>query len=67
MANVQLTLVQVRILSIEKSQVLRTGDRAQVSFEFMNTPEFVKKGQKLLFRELSHFPKSIVQDIGLPR
>ncbi|KAH9818351.1 P-loop containing nucleoside triphosphate hydrolase protein [Melampsora americana] len=43
----------VRILDIEKSKVLRTGDRAQVSFEFMNNPEFVKKGQKLLFRELS--------------
>ncbi|KAG0144970.1 hypothetical protein CROQUDRAFT_659278 [Cronartium quercuum f. sp. fusiforme G11] len=41
----------VRILDIEKSKVLRTGDRAQVSFEFMNNPEFVKKGQKLLFRE----------------
>ncbi|POW11017.1 hypothetical protein PSHT_08625 [Puccinia striiformis] len=43
----------VKILSIEKSQVLRTGDRAKIKFEFMKQPEFVKLGQKLLFRELS--------------
>ncbi|KAI7945235.1 hypothetical protein MJO28_010930, partial [Puccinia striiformis f. sp. tritici] len=41
----------VKILSIEKSQVLRTGDRAKIKFEFMKQPEFVKLGQKLLFRE----------------
>ncbi|PLW12307.1 hypothetical protein PCANC_16886 [Puccinia coronata f. sp. avenae] len=41
----------VKILSIEKSQVLRTGDRAKIKFEFMKQPEFVKPGQKLLFRE----------------
>lgn len=41
----------VKILSIEKSKVLRTGDRAKVKFEFMKQPEFVKLGQKLLFRE----------------
>ncbi|MBW0478102.1 hypothetical protein O181_017817 [Austropuccinia psidii MF-1] len=41
----------VKILAIEKSQVLRTGDRAHVKFEFMKQPEFVKVGQKLLFRE----------------
>ncbi|KAA1118187.1 hypothetical protein PGT21_033141 [Puccinia graminis f. sp. tritici] len=38
-------------LSIEKSKVLRTGDRAKIKFEFMKQPEFVKLGQKLLFRE----------------
>lgn len=41
----------VKILSIEKSKVLRTGDRAKIKFEFMKQPEFVKLGQKLLFRE----------------
>jgi hypothetical protein len=31
--------------------VLRTGDRANVQFEFISQPEFVKEGMKLLFRE----------------
>ena len=31
--------------------VLRTGDRANVQFEFISRPEFVKEGMKLLFRE----------------
>lgn len=41
----------VKILSIEKSQVLRTGDRSKIKFEFIKHPEFIKLGQKLLFRE----------------
>lgn len=31
--------------------VLRTGDRATVTFEFISHPEFIKEGMKLLFRE----------------
>ncbi len=31
--------------------VLRTGDRATVTFEFISTPEYLKEGMKLLFRE----------------
>jgi GTPase len=31
--------------------ILRTGDRATVQFEFIKNPEFIKPGQKLLFRE----------------
>lgn len=31
--------------------VLRTGDRASVTFEFVSHPEFIKEGMKLLFRE----------------
>jgi GTPase len=31
--------------------VLRTGDRATVEFQFITHPEFIKVGQKLLFRE----------------
>lgn len=31
--------------------VLRTGDRATVTFEFVSHPEFIKVGMKLLFRE----------------
>jgi len=31
--------------------ILRTGDRANVQFEFISHPEFVKEGMKLLFRE----------------
>ena len=31
--------------------ILRTGDRATVTFEFISRPEFIKEGMKLLFRE----------------
>jgi GTPase len=42
----------VRIVSIDHPQnLLRTGDRASVIFEFIAHPEFVKAGMKLLFRE----------------
>ncbi|KAH9998517.1 P-loop containing nucleoside triphosphate hydrolase protein [Russula compacta] len=42
----------VRIVSIGHPQnLLRTGDRATVVFEFIAHPEFVKAGMKLLFRE----------------
>jgi hypothetical protein len=42
----------VRIVSIDHPQnLLRTGDRALVLFEFIAHPEFVKAGMKLLFRE----------------
>ncbi|KAI0049854.1 P-loop containing nucleoside triphosphate hydrolase protein [Auriscalpium vulgare] len=42
----------VRIITIDHPQnLLRTGDRATVTFEFIAHPEFVKVGMKLLFRE----------------
>ncbi|KAH9949572.1 P-loop containing nucleoside triphosphate hydrolase protein [Amylocystis lapponica] len=42
----------VRILNMDHPQgVLRTGDRAIVTFEFISHPEFIKEGMKLLFRE----------------
>jgi GTPase len=42
----------VRILSMDHPQgILRTGDRATVTFEFITQPEFIKEGMKLLFRE----------------
>ncbi|KAL6310337.1 P-loop containing nucleoside triphosphate hydrolase protein [Sparassis latifolia] len=42
----------VRIVGMDHPQgVLRTGDRATVTFEFISQPEFIKEGMKLLFRE----------------
>ncbi|KAF8754179.1 Elongation factor Tu GTP binding domain [Rhizoctonia solani] len=43
----------VRIIGIKDHAqgVLRTGDRATVEFEFISTPEYIKEGMKLLFRE----------------
>ena len=42
----------VRIVGMDHPHgVLRTGDRANVQFEFISRPEFVKEGMKLLFRE----------------
>lgn len=53
----------VRIVSIDHPQnLLRTGDRATVRFEFISRPEFVKVGMKLLFREGK--TKVIVDSIG---
>lgn len=34
-----------------KKLVIRTGDRALVRFRFMQYPEFMKPGSRLLFRE----------------
>jgi GTPase len=42
----------VRIIGMDHPQgLLRTGDRATVTFEFISHPEFIKEGMKLLFRE----------------
>lgn len=42
----------VRIVAMDHPQgVLRTGDRANVTFEFISHPEYIKEGMKLLFRE----------------
>lgn len=42
----------VKIVGMDHPQgILRTGDRATVEFEFMQVPELVKVGSKLLFRE----------------
>ncbi|TFY80986.1 hypothetical protein EWM64_g3024 [Hericium alpestre] len=42
----------VRIIAIDHPQeLLRTGDRATVTFEFIAHPEYIKQGMKLLFRE----------------
>ncbi|KAH9858681.1 P-loop containing nucleoside triphosphate hydrolase protein [Lenzites betulinus] len=42
----------VRIVSMDHPQgILRTGDRATVTFEFISQPEYIKEGMKLLFRE----------------
>ena len=40
----------VRILSMDK-EVLRTGVRARVTFEFMYRPEYLQVGTKVLFTE----------------
>ncbi|CCA68509.1 probable GTP-binding protein 1 [Serendipita indica DSM 11827] len=42
----------VRLVDMDSEQgILRTGDRATVIFEFIQRPEFLKPGMKLLFRE----------------
>ena len=40
----------VRIVEMDKD-VLRTGVRARVTFEFMYSPEFIQKETKVLFTE----------------
>ena len=50
--SIQAVRQTVRIVTIDHPQnLLRTGDRATVIFEFIAHPEFVKAGMKLLFRE----------------
>lgn len=40
-----------RIVHVEQQEVLRTGDRALVRFHFLYRPEFLKVGQRMIFRE----------------
>ncbi|KAL3901778.1 MAG: hypothetical protein SGCHY_000356 [Lobulomycetales sp.] len=40
-----------QIMSIRDVPLLRTGDRAIVRFKFLQRPEYVKPGSRLLFRE----------------
>jgi hypothetical protein len=40
-----------KIVEILEKEVLRTGDRAKVKFQFMFRPEFLKVGMRLIFRE----------------
>ncbi len=40
-----------KILSIQNAESLRTGDKAIVRFRFMFRPEFLKVGERLIFRE----------------
>ncbi len=39
-----------KILGMDKD-FIRTGDRALVHFKFMQNPEYVKEGMRLVFRE----------------
>ena len=47
--------------------ILRTGDRATVTFEFISHPEFIKEGMKLLFREGKTKVRSRALPLCLPR
>ena len=40
-----------RITSIKDKDFLRIGDEAEVIFKFMNKPEYIKKGEKIVFRD----------------
>jgi GTPase len=40
-----------KIIDIEKKESLRTGDKALVKFRFMFKPEYIKIGERLIFRE----------------
>jgi len=53
MAHIGAVRQTVRILGLQDNEksYLRTGDRANVLFEFVSTPEYIKEGMKLLFRE----------------
>mmetsp|Transcript_25875 Transcript_25875/g.102040 ORF Transcript_25875/g.102040 Transcript_25875/m.102040 type:complete len:102 (-) Transcript_25875:1567-1872(-) len=39
-----------KVLGME-TEVIRTGDRARVTFRFMYYPEYVKEGSRFIFRE----------------
>lgn len=45
------TRQSAKIVEILEKEVLRTGDRAKVRFQFMFRPEFLKVGMRLIFRE----------------
>ena len=57
----------VRIVDMDNPQgVLRTGDRATVTFEFVSHPEFIKVGMKLLFREGKTKVRAYVSSVSTP-
>ena len=39
------------IINIQESTVLRTGDKANVTFRFVYNSVYIKKGNRLVFRE----------------
>eukprot|EP00759_Apiculatamorpha_spiralis_P041439 PhF_6_TR40162/c0_g1_i1/m.59466 len=45
------TVRQSARIQLTDREVLRTGDKARVRFRFLYRPEFMKVGQKLVFRE----------------
>ena len=40
-----------RIISIKDKECLRIGDEAEVIFKFMNKPEYIKEGERIVFRD----------------
>jgi len=40
-----------KITAISEKDVLRTGDRATMEFQFLYRPEYLKKGMRIIFRE----------------
>lgn len=40
-----------KIVSLKEKDFLRTGDKATVVFRFMFKPEYIKVGERLIFRE----------------
>jgi hypothetical protein len=45
-------------------EVIRTGDRAVVAFRFVQRPEYLRPGDRLLFREGRTKGLGIVKSIG---
>ena len=51
------------IIDIDRSYI-RTGDRALVAFRFVQRPEFLTKGERILFREGRTKGLGIVKEVG---
>lgn len=51
------------IIDIDRSYI-RTGDRATVAFRFVQRPEYLAKGDRILFREGRTKGLGIVKDVG---
>lgn len=52
-----------KIVSLFEKDSLRTGDKAKVKFRFMFRPEYIKVGERLIFREGRTKGLGIVTDI----
>lgn len=51
------------IIDIDR-ELIRTGDRAQVAFKFVQRPEYLAPGDRLLFREGRTKGLGIVKSLG---
>jgi len=52
-----------KIVSLFDKDSLRTGDKAKVKFRFMFRPEYIKVGERLIFREGRTKGLGIITDI----
>lgn len=55
-----------KIVHINDRDVMRTGDRARVTFKFLYRPEFLKEGMRVIFREGRCKGLGVITRVAIP-